>query len=290
MAAKSDKGDVEPLGVCGIVMPIAAMGEVYSEEHWRRVRRILQTAIERAGLQPKLVWENSEIDVIQSAILKNIYENDVVICDVSGLNPNVMLETGLRLSTKRPTIIVTDKILKPPFDISNFGYLDYQRDLEYNSIEKFIGELSSKISAVFESYKNSTYKSFVEQFKFETVTPETVNVSTEEFIRDQLLQLQNSIRRIESRDLFRVRTPPTGNRSRATVFRLSANLSEDEARLTERKIDELDGFDYCAVERDENGRYVFRIPLSENSPYSREQAHAILKAIIDEAENDSIPF
>ena len=290
MTQTSDSADPEPTGVCGIVMPIAAMGEAYPEEHWRRVKRILQTAIERAGLQPKVVWENPEIDVIQSAILKNIYENDVVICDVSGLNPNVMLETGLRLSTKRPTIIVTDKIQKPPFDISNFAYIDYQKDLEYNSIEKFIGELADKISTVFKSFKDSTYKSFVEQFKFETVTPETVNVSTEEYIRDQLSQLQTSIRRLESREIYRPRVPPSSLRNRSPVFRLSANLTEEYAKIAERRIDDLDGFEYCSVERDENGRYVFRVPMSDGSPHSREQALAILKAILDEAESDSIPF
>lgn len=290
MAEKSDSEVKDATGVCGIVMPIAAMGEAYPEEHWRRVRRIFQTAIERAGLQPKLVWENSEIDVIQSGILKNIYENDVVICDVSGLNPNVMLETGLRLSTKRPTIIVTDKVLKPPFDISNFGYLDYQKDLEYNSIDKFIEELSEKIVKVYESYQNSTYKSFVEQFKFETVTPETVNVSTEEFIRDQLLQLQSTVRRIEARDLYRARSAPATVRGRAPVFRLRARLTEEYAKITERKIDDLEGFDFCSVEKDEHGHYVFRVPLSENSPYSRGEAIDILRTIIDEAENESIPF
>ena len=90
--------------------------------------------------------------------------------------------------------------------------------------------------------------------------------------------------------MYRPRVPPPSARNRSPVFRLSANLTEEYARIAERRIDELDGFEYCAVERDENGRYVFRVPLSDGSPHSREQAHAILKAILDEAENDSIPF
>ena len=85
-----------------LILPIASMGEDDPEEHWRRVRKILQRAIDRAGMRAQLVWENPEVDVIQSAILQNLYENDVVVCDVTNLNPNVMLEAGLRLSTKRP--------------------------------------------------------------------------------------------------------------------------------------------------------------------------------------------
>lgn len=91
MSAENGKNNkVADRSVCGIVMPIAAMGDLYPEEHWRRVRKILQRAVEKADMHHQLVWENPEVDVIQSAILQNIYENDVVICDVSGLNPNVM--------------------------------------------------------------------------------------------------------------------------------------------------------------------------------------------------------
>lgn len=288
MTQTSDISAVETSGVCGIVMPIAAMGEAYPEEHWRRVKKILQTSIERAGLQPKLVWENPEIDVIQSAILKNIYENDVVICDVSGLNPNVMLETGLRLSTKRPTIIVTDKILKPPFDISSFGYLDYQKDLEYNSIEKFIGELSDKIKNVYKAYQNSTYKAFVEQFKFETVTPETVNVSTEEFIRDQLIQLQSSIRRIEAKESNRLRTSVRG-RYVPPIIKIGANFSDEYAAITKRKLDEITGFE-CKADQIDDNEYIFAIRHVEESPYNREDAFAIAKKIIEESENNYLPF
>lgn len=58
-------------------MPIASMGDEYPEAHWVRVRRILQRGIERAGMRAQLVWENPEVDVIQTAILQNLYENDV---------------------------------------------------------------------------------------------------------------------------------------------------------------------------------------------------------------------
>jgi len=177
-------------GVCGIVMPISQMSEEYSVAHWMRVRKILETAVRKANFTPKVVWDNPELDVIQSKILQNIYDNEIIICDLSNLNPNVMLESGLRLSTKKPTILVTDGFKKPPFDISSVEYISYQRDLEYNSIEVFINKLSERISSVSKSHRAGSYKSFIDSYQFEIAKPETIEVSSDKYIIDQINDLR----------------------------------------------------------------------------------------------------
>lgn len=194
-ATEAEKSD-QP-AICGIVMPIAGIGDLYPEEHWRRVRKILIETIRQLDMTPQLVWEKAETDVIHSAILQNIYENDIVICDVSGLNANVMLEAGLRLSTKKPTIIITDNVTKPPFDINTIGYIVYQRDLEFNAIQDFIVELKKKITGVHTAYIANRYQSFVDNFIFETVTPAKVTVSGEQFMAEQIAKLADAVKRFE---------------------------------------------------------------------------------------------
>jgi hypothetical protein len=271
---------------CGIVMPIAAMGDHYPAEHWRRVRKIIERSIRKAGLEPVLVWENAEVDVIQSAILQNLYENDVVVCDVSGLNPNVMLEAGLRLSTKRPTVIITDRVQRPPFDISNIGYIDYQRDLEYNAIEDFIDKLADKITDVHEAYGRGSYKSFVEQFKFETVSPETVSVPADEFLREQIAELASAIRRIEHRQFREPRERLAGARERKIT--ISAKMDTEQARQCASAINDSVDFGFCSVDLSENGEFQFSIHVvnpSLSPLMARQSARKIIDEIIDE-----IPF
>ena len=224
--------------------------------------------------------------MIQSAILQNLYENDVVICDVSGLNPNVMLEAGLRLSTKKPTVIITDRIQKPPFDISNIGYLNYQKDLEYNAIEDFIEKLSIKIRDVHEAFSKGSYKSFVEQFKFETVSPETVSVPADQFLREQITQLAGAIRRIErrqARDEGDLQPP-----RRMSVITLSAKMTPEQARGCEGEIDATDGFGLCDVGMSESGEFEFRVPVT-NFAMPRSVARGKIQQIIDNI-LDPIPF
>ncbi len=192
----ADKSAAKP--VCGIIMPIAGDGE-YTAEHWRRVQRIIERSIIKAEMTVRLVWERPEVDVIHARILQGIYESDVVICDVSGLNPNVMLELGLRLSTRRPTIVITDSEKKPPFDIGVFQYHSYQRDLEYNSVDGFIDEISKKLRQVSEAYEQKRYKSFVENFTFEVVEPTEVTVTTEFAITERLDSFARQLSRMEGR-------------------------------------------------------------------------------------------
>lgn len=129
-------------------MPISAMPPQYTAEHWARVRKALEAAIKDAGLIPQAVWENQPTDIIQGKILKNLYDNDVIVCDVSGLNPNVMLELGMRLATAKPTVLVTDGLSKLPFDTSVIAHSFYPHDLEYNATTEFLATLSQKISQV----------------------------------------------------------------------------------------------------------------------------------------------
>jgi putative lipoic acid-binding regulatory protein len=253
--------------VCGIVMPIAAMGEEYSEAHWSRVRRILQRAIDRAGLRSQLVWENPEVDVIQTAILQNIFENDVVICDVSNLNPNVMLETGLRLSTKRPTIIVTDRIKRPPFDISTISYIEYPRDLEYNATEDFISKLTRKIVDVIKAAEEDRYKPYIEQFRFETVQPSSVTVTTDEYVRERLDELTGAVRKImrsqEQSSRRQTTKTPTSNEERVRnrtrlVGAISGVIDRQRADKVEKLIDAIPGTQ-CIVSQNGNDNFNFEI-------------------------------
>jgi len=97
----------ESAPVCGIVMPISSI-DGCNEAHWSDVHEILTEAIEDAGFEANLVSNADDVGIIQKRIIQNLYENPIVVCDVSGKNPNVMFELGLRLAFDKPTIIVKD--------------------------------------------------------------------------------------------------------------------------------------------------------------------------------------
>lgn len=102
---------------CGIVVPIASM-EGYPESHWKDVKRIIESAIKEANFEARLVSDADDIGVIHKRIVQNLYDNPMIVCDISGRNPNVMFELGLRLAFDKPAIIIKDEITPYSFDTS----------------------------------------------------------------------------------------------------------------------------------------------------------------------------
>ncbi|WP_294353382.1 hypothetical protein [uncultured Sphingomonas sp.] len=283
----------DDLPVCGIVMPISACGDQYPLDHWRRVRKIIERAINIANMRPQLVWEKAETDIIQAKILQNIYENDVVVCDVSALNPNVMLEAGLRLSTKKPTVIITDEVVKPPFDISTIAYIPYQHNLEFNATDEFVGKLVARLSEVHKAFLKKTYKSFVENYRFETVTPVTVAVTSEQFVLDRLESVSLSIERL-TREVSSLSSqsnsrPPFKNVSgnyftlqpnkfhsavevdamvsadrHSRFISLNARLSESLADRFKKDVRKTDIATVAVIEKEDDDRYRFLVRIREN--------------------------
>jgi len=191
--------DTLALPICGIIMPISAIEPNYPETHWVKVRKILERAITRAEMLPRAVWENQNNDIIHGKILKNIYENDVVVCDCSGRNPNVMLEIGMRLTTKKPTVLICDKSTSLPFDTSIISHCMYSSDLEYNETDEFIESLSKAIKTAHSASLDNSYVSFVENFHFETVTPSTVTISADQFQSQKIEDILLSIQRLDDK-------------------------------------------------------------------------------------------
>ena len=69
-----------------------------------------------AGYEAELVSDAEDIGIIQTRIVQNLYDKDIIVCDVSCKNANVMFELGMRLAFDKPTIIVMDNMTKYSFD------------------------------------------------------------------------------------------------------------------------------------------------------------------------------
>src|SRR5574340_305842 len=81
--------------------------------------------------------ENTSIEVIREAdkknagninksILKNIASADICIVDITGLNPNVFFELGIRYSLKlKTTILLKQDSTVIPFDIQGYKCITY---------------------------------------------------------------------------------------------------------------------------------------------------------------------
>ena len=182
---------------CGIIMPISAIAEC-SKQHWEEVKCIIEEAIVEAKFVPNLVSDANDSGIIQSRIVQNIYDNEMVVCDVSCKNPNVMFELGMRLAFDKPTIIIMDSQTTYSFDTAPIEHIGYPRDLNYHSINEFKKKLSQKIKATYDSYTSNQGNSFLKHFgEFKVAKIEHTEGSADAVILSKLETLEQQIRNIK---------------------------------------------------------------------------------------------
>ena len=183
--------------ICGIVMPISAI-DGCSEKHWEEVKGILTDAIESAGYEANLVSNADDVGIIQKRIVQNLYDNDIVVCDVSCKNANVMFELGLRLAFDKPTIIVSDTDTNYSFDTSVIEHLMYPRDLNYYKIVDFKAKLKDKIVGTMKkAKKDSSYSPFLKSFgEFKVASIEHKEGSIDEAVLQQLEEIRQEMGRM----------------------------------------------------------------------------------------------
>jgi hypothetical protein len=221
---------------CGIVMPISAL-DGCSEAHWAEVLDIISASIEKAGFEPSLVSHTDEVAFIHKTIVQNLYDNPIVVCDVSGKNSNVMFELGLRLAFDKATIVIKDDKTSYSFDTSPVEHLEYPRDLRFARIVDFQERLTQKIKATHEKATNDpNYSTFLKHFgDFTTPKLDKKEVSGQEYIISQLNSLGEAVRQLSAARVRAASPGPTisasRNRTHLTVLVPTEALGSARERL-----------------------------------------------------------
>lgn len=103
----------------------------------------------------RLDWVTSS-GVIHNEIWEKVVEADLVFCDITGYNSNVMFESGVVAALKRiqQVVFIRDHSFteKSPFDISPIRYTEY--DLSWEGLHKFHDKV---ITLIFDAYKAFPY-------------------------------------------------------------------------------------------------------------------------------------
>lgn len=84
--------------------------------------------------------DEANLQNILKDIIQPIYESDVIIADLTGLNANVMYELGLAHSFNKKTIIITkDDLSSLPFDLKQYRAKDYDTHfLKFNELLEYL--------------------------------------------------------------------------------------------------------------------------------------------------------
>lgn len=247
---------------CGLIMPISEL-DSYTFEHWAEVKNIIVDAVESIGeykFLVKMVSDADDVGVIQKRIVQNVYDSDIVVCDVSGKNPNVMFELGMRLAFDKPTIIVKDDKTEYSFDTSVIEHVPYPRDLRFTKVLIFKERLTEKVIATYKaSLADPEHSTFLKNFgKFKVSKLAEDEVSPDRLLLELVSEMRSDITFLKQQvrgDTYRTISSDEQHKiarakfeiEKAIISYMVANNISELSELEASKIEELKAYTEQAV-------------------------------------------
>jgi hypothetical protein len=130
---------------CFVIMPISdAQG--YEIGHFGRVyEHIIKPAIISAGYYPIRADDTTKTDYIVVGIIQQIVESEILVCDMSARNSNVMYELGIAHAFNKKVVLIKDNATEKVFDVQGLRHSEYDKSLRIDSVHKDISKITSSI-------------------------------------------------------------------------------------------------------------------------------------------------
>jgi len=116
----------QPMSDPKIGIPVCLALLPYSIEKDHPVRDAIEAAASEAGFNVLLPERLAVPGDIFSHLTRLVNEADVVVADITGNNPNVFFELGMRFALGKPLLTLTQGIEQIPFDIASHRVIAYR--------------------------------------------------------------------------------------------------------------------------------------------------------------------
>lgn len=140
--------DTHAKKLCFIVGPIGDEGsDARTHADWLLEGIIRPVLAEYPEYQVKRADHDARPGLIDVQMINDLLNADLVIADLSLLNPNAFYEIGIRHMTKKPIIHMQLVTEKPPFDVSLYRAIKFALS-RHSDVEKAKLDLKNSVDAV----------------------------------------------------------------------------------------------------------------------------------------------
>jgi hypothetical protein len=188
----------ENLKTCFVIMPISDQ-EGYEKGHFTRVyQHIIKPACEKAGFLAIRADEEIKTNYIVIDIIRKIIESEIVICDLSAKNPNVLYELGIRQAFNKRAVLIKDNKTNRIFDIQGLRTIDYDENLRIDEVQKGINSIAKTLKETYNT-KSEDVNSLIQLLSLKPAEiPTSVEISKESsLIINSLNDISNRLIRLE---------------------------------------------------------------------------------------------
>jgi len=114
---------------CFVITPIGKSDSITRRKIDGLIKEVIRPVVGGLGFEVIVSHEINESGTMTSRIIKEIYNCELVIANLTGNNPNVMYEVALRHASSKPIIHITENISELPFDINDQRTIEYTDDM-----------------------------------------------------------------------------------------------------------------------------------------------------------------
>jgi nucleoside 2-deoxyribosyltransferase len=135
-----------------VIMPFVERDPKHSAGFFAEVLRSIITPAAKSSRFTVKTANRQGSDVIQSTIINDLMEADLVIADMTEHNPNVMFELGMRMAEDKPVVLIKAQGTGPLFDVDNMlRVFEYNPNLWQTTVEKDMPSLRDFIKGAWEN-------------------------------------------------------------------------------------------------------------------------------------------
>ena len=134
-------------------------------------KEVLRSLITPSGIEAGFQVETASrqgSDIIQSTIINELFDADLVIADLTDHNPNVLFELGLRMAIDKPVALIKSTGTGAIFDVDNMLRIyEYNSNLWRSTLETDLPEMIEHLKAAWET--RATQQSYVKILRRDNV-------------------------------------------------------------------------------------------------------------------------
>lgn len=213
---------------CFFITPIGAQNSDIRRSTDGLIAAVLRPLCDEMGLDFFVAHEISAPGSITSQVIQHLVEDELVIANLSTLNPNVMYELAVRHAKRLPVVIIANSNTDLPFDVSDQRTLFFQDDMAG------VEELSEALAVAVESAladklpDNPIYRA-VRHIAIQESATET---DTTKFLARKLEAIEEQLSQLASRSLIASAPRKTTKRYEVTLGSTQKEAFEFISRVT----------------------------------------------------------